>query len=35
MKPLEENVSINIGLRLGADFLDIIQNVQATKEENR
>ena len=35
MKLLEENISVNIGLRLGGDFLNIIQNVQTTKEENR
>lgn len=35
MKLLEENVSVNIGLRLGGDFLAIIQNLQATKEDDR
>lgn len=33
IKLLEENIGINIGLRLVNGFLDMIQKVQVTKEK--
>ena len=33
MKLLEENISVNIGLRLGGDFLNIIQTYKQQRKK--